>query len=279
MAAPHPKPDPVPEPDPDAADGGAVIEVTSSFVRGRNALAVRAGFAALYTDYYLHLMQHGLSPEPVHDDILKDALAAFTLYLTSRPWKEVTAWTTNLRDPLLNVFVTGSSLAGTVTGRVFTDGVRELDRGRLYSQVTLNGGSARQSFVEIDGNDFFSIAERFHRQSDQRPARFFRLGPEEFILLAAQPQCDAAWLENLDEDAARTLEEFEEVSLLETRVFRFGCGCDIDRVLPALAPLSASDLDDLFDGVDSLKVTCPRCAAVFLVRREQIEAFRADRGR
>jgi molecular chaperone Hsp33 len=279
MASPQPKPDPLPDPDPDSADGGAAVEVSSSFVRGRNALAVRAGFGALYTDYYLHLMQHGLSLEPGHDEILKDALAAFTLYLTSRPWKEVTAWTTNLRDPLLNVFVTGNSLAGTVTGRVFTEGVRELDRGRLYSQVTLNGGSARQSFVEIDGNDFLAIAERFHRQSDQRPARFFRLGPEEFVLVAAQPQCDTRWLENLDEDAARTLEEFEEVSLLESRVFRFGCGCDVDRVLPALAPLSASDLDDLFDGVDSLKVTCPRCAAVFLVRREQIEAFRADRGR
>ena len=85
------------------------IEVRSYFVRERNALLVRAEFSPVYVDYYLHLMQHSLKPEPADDAMLKDALAAIALHATTKPWRQTAAWTLHFEDPLLNIFVTGST--------------------------------------------------------------------------------------------------------------------------------------------------------------------------
>ena len=54
------------------------VEARCYFVRGRNALAVRADFGVAYMDHYLHLMQHGIRLDPGPDASLKDALAALT---------------------------------------------------------------------------------------------------------------------------------------------------------------------------------------------------------
>ena len=95
--------------------------IESIFVRHRNALLVRGQFTSIYTDYYLHLMQHSIRPPAELDQMLKDMTALLTLHLVSRPWAETIAWTANLRAPRINLFVTGSSLEESITGRVFTE--------------------------------------------------------------------------------------------------------------------------------------------------------------
>ena len=52
------------------------IQIRCYFVRERNALLVRGEFSSLYTDYYLHLMQHQIRYEEPQDNLLKDGLAA-----------------------------------------------------------------------------------------------------------------------------------------------------------------------------------------------------------
>ena len=99
--------------------------IESIFVRKRNALVLRGQFTPIYTDYYLHLMQHGIRHSAELDQMLKDSLAVFTLHLVARPWAETIAWTLNLRAPRVNLFVTGDSLSESVTGRIFTEDVRE----------------------------------------------------------------------------------------------------------------------------------------------------------
>ncbi|MEM7143764.1 MAG: Hsp33 family molecular chaperone HslO [Verrucomicrobiota bacterium] len=252
------------------------IAVCSYFVRERNALAVRAEFGPVYMDHYLHLMQHSIQLEPAHDQMLKDALAAITLHLTTKPWHEITAWTMNFQEPLLNLFVTGDSVRENVTGRVFTEDVKESEGGMFVSQVRSRQEETRQSIVRITGDDVFGAVESFWRQSEQRPARFFRYSEEDIVFVSAQPQCDEEWLEGLDERAIRELDDREELSLLETRYYRFDCGCTVERIYPALAPLDGPALDDLFAGEPSVPVTCPRCAASFEVRREGLEAFLAE---
>ena len=51
------------------------IKVDSVFVRHRNALMIRGSFTTIYTDYYLHLMQHDLRYPEELDSKLKDAMA------------------------------------------------------------------------------------------------------------------------------------------------------------------------------------------------------------
>ncbi len=87
--------------------------IESVFVRHRNALVLRGQFTPVYTDYYLHLMQHGIRHPVELDQMLKDALAMLVLHLVARPWAETIAWTANLRAPRVNLFVTGGSRAGS----------------------------------------------------------------------------------------------------------------------------------------------------------------------
>ena len=62
--------------------------------------------------YYLHQADHRVRLEPGHDTLLKQALVAFTLHSASRPRNEITAWTINLQEPRVNLFLTGDNLAG-----------------------------------------------------------------------------------------------------------------------------------------------------------------------
>jgi molecular chaperone Hsp33 len=249
------------------------IEVRSYFVRTRNALATRAHFGPLYMDHYLHLMQHGLKLAPALDQILKDALGAITLHLASRPWEEDAAWTVNFQQPLFNVFVTGHSQWERVTGRAFTEDVREGPCNRFIAQTRRGQEPLRQSVIEFEGTDFFKIVEQFFRQSEQRLARFFRHDEEDFVMVTAQPDCDETWLQGLDNDAIRKLDETETLSLLEKRYYRFACGCDLDRILPTMASLTANLVDDLYQGDPVVTIQCPRCGARFPLARTKLEAY------
>ena len=244
--------------------------IESVFVRHRNALLLRGQFTPIYTDYYLHLMQHGIRHAPELDQMLKDSLAMLVLHLVARPWAETIAWTVNLRAPRVNLFVTGGSVQETITGRVFTEDVREPDRNFFYSQTTApNLTQPRTTTLEVVGKDPVAWISQFYDQSEQRPARAFRLDDENFALLAAQPDCDLAWFEALDAAAVATIDATEETKVLETRRFRFECGCTLEQILPILGGWK-NRLDDLFGAAESISLQCPRCAASYRVTRDMI---------
>jgi molecular chaperone Hsp33 len=244
--------------------------IESVFVRHRNALVLRGQFTPIYTDYYLHLMQHGIRHTPELDQMLKDAVTMLALHLTARPWAETIAWTVNMRAPRMNLFVTGSSISEAVTGRIFTEDVREPDRNFFYSQTTSsNVSEPRTSTLEVQGKDMVGWISQFYDQSEQRAARAFRLDDENFALVAAQPDCDLEWLESLDAEAVGKIDSTEETKLLETRRFRFHCGCTLERILPVLGGWRERP-DELFGDADVITIQCPRCAAGYRVSRDMI---------
>jgi molecular chaperone Hsp33 len=245
-------------------------KIESIFVRHRNCLLLRGQFIGLYTDYYLHLSEQGIRYPGELDQMLKDSLAMLALHLTARPWSETIAWTANLRAPRINLFVTGSSNEAYVTGRVFTEDIREPDRNFFYSQTTApTSPEPRLSTMEVDGRDPVAWISQFYRQSEQRPARAFRLPDEHFALIAAQPDADLGWLESLDAEQVSAICETEETNLLETRAFRFHCGCTVGKILPILGGWRDKP-DELFHGEDSIRVQCPRCAANYVITRDMI---------
>ena len=253
------------------------VEVRSYFVRDRNALATRADIGPLYVDHYLHLMQHGMRLEPNVDQLLKDALGALTLHLASRPWEEDAAWTVNFQEPLCNLFVTGNSRSESVTGRAFTKDVRVGTANRFIAQVRDDHSGVRQSIVEFQEADFFRIVEHFFDQSGQRLARLFRYNEETFVMITAQPDCDEEWLNQLTEEDVRALDQTETLSLLESRFYRFGCGCDLDRILPTMASLTPALIDELYEGSDTIPIQCPRCGARFPLTRKTLKDYLANR--
>ena len=247
-----------------------MTKVESIYVRGRNALMIKAHFPDIYMDYYIHRKDHEIEYPNELDHLLKQLLAVFTLHLVARPWAETIAWTANLRAPRINAFVTGGSLHENVVGRLFLEDVREPDRNFLYSQTTVNGEPARNSTIEVKTNDPLEWMESYYQQSEQRPCRCFELDDENFVLIAAQPDCDEEWLASLTKETAATILKDEETKPLENRQFRFRCGCTIEKILPVLSGWKEKP-EAIFGDEDSLKVNCPRCAATYTVTRDMLE--------
>jgi molecular chaperone Hsp33 len=251
------------------------LEVRTYYVRGRNVLVARAHFSELYVDYYLHLSKHGVTPAEAHDEAFKRALAAFVLHCASRPWNEMTAWTINLQEPRVNLFLTGDNETGTVTGRIFDENVKEFPENLFYSDVVRGRQPKRRSVVPFAGADPVTGMETFYARSEQRPVRFFQLAEEEFALVCEHPDCDQAWFAALDAERVRALVPGggeETVTEMEKRVCRWHCGCNQERMLEVLAPVMKTDAGGLFGESDVITIQCPRCAARHAVTRESLEA-------
>jgi molecular chaperone Hsp33 len=259
----------------DCAPAETVLEVTTWFVRGRNALLARADFGPLYVDYYLHLADHGIRTPETPDQLFKDLLAAQVLHAAGRPWNQTIAWTLHLQQPLLNLFATTDNELGQVVGQVFLEDVKDLPENIFYADVVAGRAPTQRSVVSFSGADIFRAVEHFYRQSEQRPGRLFRLGDEDFALLSAQPDCDTAWLENLRPQELAKLETQESLSLLEKRHYRWHCGCSQERMCAILAPAMRADPEALFGDEASVRITCPRCGARHIITREALEAHLA----
>jgi len=249
------------------------LQVTTWFVRSRNALYTKADFSQLYVDYYLHLADQKIKVTPEHDALFKRAMAAYVLHAVSRPWNEITAWTINFQQPLVNLFLTGDNEDGSVTGRVFDENVKEMPTNLFFADVIRGKEPKRRSSVEFTGGDPLVALETYYRQSEQRPARFFQTGEEEFALVAAHPDYDEAWFEALTTEQVAELDKKEPLGELEKRVYRWHCGCNQTRMLEVLAPVFRQDADALFAGDEKVEIRCPRCAARHTVTREALEAF------
>lgn len=259
--------------DPISNNDNATIEVRCYFVRERNALLTRAEFSELFTDHYLHLMENGIRHEAANDQLLKDALAAITLHMASRPRNETMAWTLNFKEPAVNVFAAGSSKTGNVVARLTTENVKVGEHNVFYSQVVRDDEATRQSTVAFEKHDVFAAVESFYAQSEQRPAAYFHVELEDIVMITAQPDCDLEWMVQLDDEKVKTIDQDETLSLLETRVYHYGCGCSLDRIYPIIAGMSEDSLAEVFAGQETADASCPRCGARYRITREGLEAY------
>lgn len=251
-------------------------EIVTEFVRHRNVMLVRGDLSPLFVDYYLHLSDNHLKPAPEHDRLFKQALAAFALHCASRPRFEHLAWTISLQEPRLNLFLAGDNEDCTVTGRTFTENVREAEKNVFYSDLMpRRGAEKRRSVVNFEGADLFRAVEHYYATSEQRPARIFDLGDDRFAMLVSHPDCDEPWLRDVDLAGVREVAARETVASLERRAYRWNCGCTQQKIMGALAPAARNSPEDLFGDQESIHVQCPRCAAEHIVTREAMEAFLA----
>jgi len=249
------------------------LEVRTYFVRHRNALLARGDFSDLIVDYYLHLADQGLKPDPALDTEIKDCLVGLALYAAGRPWAERIAWTLHYENPLHNLFVTADNTAGTITGTFFIEDVRRKETNLFYNDVLSPKKPLQRSMIGIGDAKPLAAVEMLFHQSEQRKARFFRFRDDDWVLLSAQPDCDEDWLAGLTADDIRCLDRNEELSLLERRPFRWFCGCSQERMVQIVLPVWKSDAAGLFGEEDAIRMRCPRCGARHVVTREAVEAL------
>jgi len=258
------------------ADESAETRVVCRFVRGRNALLCAGDFGAMFMDCYLHLGQNSVVLSGGADEKLKLLLAALTLHAAAQPRAVTCAWTLHLEEERLNIFAVAENPTGHVTGQVFAEGVREVGVIVLHSETATADGLRRRSSVDLPGTGVLAAAEAYYAQSEQRAARYFDLGGDEFALLAAQPDCDVEWLQAVETGEVRKLVRDESRDPLETRIYRFFCGCLPERIAGAIGPALQGHLDEVFGDEGHIHVSCPRCGTRHEIPRELFEATRGE---
>jgi molecular chaperone Hsp33 len=247
-------------------DGASAVAVECRFVRGRNALLCLADFGPLFMDLHLHFGGLGLVPAPAVARELKALLAVLTLHAAARPRAETVAWTVHFAGEGINLFAVAENPTGRVTGQIFDRGVRELPGNVLHAETAAAAGGRRRSSVDFDGG-VLEAAAACYAQSEQREARFFELAGDGFALLVAQPDCDMEWLAAVDADGIVAWSGQDPRAPMETRVYRFECGCTPERIAGAIGPAVRGGLDELFAGEKFVRVTCPRCGLVHEIGR------------
>lgn len=234
---------------------------------------MHADVAPLWVDLEKHMHRHEVDyPEDLRD-LFRVFLAVFALHAASRPKHQVLAWTLNFQKPLFNLFLAADTDLDSVTGRIFTENIRQGEDQRFYQESARIGQPVMRSICLFSGNDPFLAAETFYRQSEQRLARFFQIAPTEFSMLVAHPDCDETWLTNLSHEDIHGLSREEKVVPIEIRPLRWFCGCNEERLLHALAAPYRMAPEDLFAQEEMLEAQCPRCASRYRLRREAMEAY------
>ncbi|MCK4303682.1 MAG: Hsp33 family molecular chaperone HslO, partial [Candidatus Eisenbacteria sp.] len=197
--------------------------------------------------------------------MMKQGLASAGLHLTCRPRDENAAWTLNLSEPPLNIFITADAGEGKVVGRHFTEQVKTVDHSRLFVQTVRRTGEPHLSSIPVKGFDLLGIFEQYYEQSEQATARFFELGSDEFMMLMALPEVDDPWLKAISKEESLRLLDDPEVQLIETRPVIFGCTCNRERIVGVLRAMFQGKEDELFCGKPETEARCPRCGRAYSI--------------
>ncbi len=249
------------------ATEAGVVTIRRHIEQEHGSLLAVGDFGAMFTGWRGHVANWEGAPGPFSTELMQEGLAVATLHLSSRPKNETIAWTLLLNEPPRRLFLTGSSAEGTVTGRILADGPPPDGASRLHVQVLKPRGEPHTSVTEVFGHDLLAIVEQFHTQSEQLPARFFWLGGDRYASVHGLPGADRAWMAGLDGAAAARL--FEEMPLLEERLFRLECGCTLEKILSATRAVFREDPEELFAGDPRVEVYCPRCGRRWWLERTE----------
>lgn len=237
----------------------------------QRVLALAEGrFEPIFRAYDEHVRRWELASDGLGLAMACDGLAATALHVASRPPQETVGFTVNIHHPPLNIFLTGDTSQGTITGRVFTEGVRTAPSSRLFVELYRPETGAVQSSLDVTGLDVFRIFEDYYARSEQLPARFFSLGGDHYGLVRALPDGGRELVEDLSPAEAVALFQ-SPLDPLEERVIRFHCGCTPEKILHVLQQMFADRERELFGEASGVEAFCPRCGARWWIERRDFE--------
>lgn len=239
----------------------------------QNALLAVGRFQDLFTEFLAHARRWDAPLDDLSYVMARQGLAGAALQLSFHYKGETIGWTLHASEPSLNLFFTGSSADGTVTGRVFTEGVKSFDSSRLYVETKRPGRSPFVSSLDVTGLDVLVMFEQYFRRSEQTPTRFLELSDEEIVMIRGLPDVDRDWIEALDRNEARSILAGSGRPLDE-RIFRFHCGCTGERIAQALEMFWREKPEELFQGEPGVETLCPRCGARWWIDRDFFEGVR-----
>lgn len=237
--------------------------------QAHEAVLARVDLREVAKAFEEHARLWGLTAEPLDAVMMRQFLGAACLYLSSRPTDENVAWTLNLAQPALNLFVAGSTAQKSVTGRVYRESVREAESSTLYVDTRRSQGGDRRSVIEVEGLDLLLIFEQFADKSDQALQRFFEIDEYDFLMVASLPTDRRGWISELDREEA--LAAFESARPLDDRAFWWQCGCTKERIVQVIASAFLGAGEATVADDETLDVTCPRCGRRWSVGRQDLD--------
>jgi hypothetical protein len=233
-----------------------------------------ADFAPIFAAYVEHARRWELPLDATTRALAEPGLAAMTLHTATRLADESCGVTLNLLAPPTNLFLSGDTGAGTVTGRIFTEDVETAATGRMFVQSFRQESGVVQTVLDVYGRDVLAMFEEYYARSLQQPARFVHLDGDRYGVIQALPDGGRERILGLDAAAARALFE-GPMQLLVEQVFRFRCGCSPVKIARALHEMFAGRGDDLFAGDPGVEAFCPRCGARWWIDRTTYDAGEA----
>jgi molecular chaperone Hsp33 len=235
-----------------------------------NLLIARGNFASLFAGYIDHVVRWEKEPDGLARTMMRQGLAAGALHLACRPKQEMVGWTINLLRPPLNLFLTGNSEERTITGRAVDENVRTAGTSRMFVETSNPSGAVTQSTIEIEGFDVLGYFEQFYLRSEQKPARFFEVSDDEFVMLLGLPGTDVDALARMTrEEGLRIADETRRA--LDERTFRFQCGCNYPTMRDVISGLFRENPEELFQGEEGVEVFCPRCGRRWWITRADLQ--------
>lgn len=246
------------------------VQVRRHILREDNAVLAVGDFRELFEAYAAHVRRWELPLDPLGEVIMRQMLAGAALQMSFRVPGERSAWTLNLKKPPLNAFVAGGGDTSTLTGRYFMEGVETAAESRLFVERSHPKHRPSRSMLTVEGLDALVVYEQLYERSEQIPARFLELDETEMAMVQGLPRAERAWVQSLDQsDVGGFLDE--DLETIETRDFRFHCGCDGDRIARALVRFFRREPEKLFQGEDGAETSCPRCGARWYIDRPLFE--------
>ncbi len=245
--------------------------IVSGFLdREREVVIARGEFSPLFAAYRSHARKWNSMPDDQALGMMNHMLAAAALYLAIHPPDEFAAWTLNIVQPPINFFVCGDNQQFAITGRAYTQNVKNANSNRLFMESQRPRREPSRSVLDVAGGDVLDIFEQFFNKSDQIPSRLFARAANEIVLIQGMPGVDLAWLQSLDSDSVRGYlkKDFENI---EQRNYRFQCGCDPGKILTVVSGMFKDNPEDLFRGDSEVETHCPRCSRSFWITREDFD--------
>ncbi|MCA8962326.1 MAG: hypothetical protein KDC38_17495 [Planctomycetes bacterium] len=224
----------------------------------------------MFRAYLDHARRWDREPDPFEAVIVRQALTAAGLHLASLHKNQSVAWTINLNDPALNVFVAGDVIDGHIVARLFTENIETAETSRVYCQTQQPNSPVRQTVIDVEGLDVLVMFEQLGQRSDQQLVRYFDHDDGRSSMVLGLPGADPEWIHGLEHDDVPGLVRDPDAHLLETRLFTFACGCTEERMRSVVGAAYSGRLDELFQGEPGLQVQCPRCGHEWLLRREDL---------
>ena len=246
-------------------------KVTTFIDRRRETVVARGVFDNLFSAYLGHAKKLSILPGEGARPMMRDFLAAATLYLAVHPPDEFAAWTLNTGEPPQNFFCAGDNSGFRVTGRVYTRNVKSGDSNRLFHESQRPRFEPVRSTLDVGQAGVLDAFEMFFSRSVQTPSRLFDVEGLGHVLIQGLPNVDRQWLEALDTAAAERYAA-GKLEPIEERRYRFACGCNPAKILDVVRAMYKSRADELFAGEDKVEVSCPRCGKRYWLTRDDFDS-------